>query len=60
MNEMKTNVQQLNAQGKYGKVVCHDPSLGLTTKARTWKGASRECSMGVTFTLLGMWESVRE
>jgi hypothetical protein len=22
---------------------CHDPSLGLKTKANAWKGASQEC-----------------
>jgi hypothetical protein len=28
--------------------LCHNPSLGLTTKARACKGASQEVSMGVT------------
>jgi len=27
---------------------CCDPSLGLATKARAWKGANRECNRGVT------------
>ncbi len=29
---------------------CHDPSFGLTTKARAWKGAGRKCNLGITFT----------
>ncbi len=28
--------------------LCHNPSLGLTTKARAYKGASQEGSPGVT------------
>lgn len=51
MNEMKTNIQKLNAPKKNGKVVCHDPNLGLTTKGRAWKGVGWECNLGVTFTL---------
>jgi hypothetical protein len=41
---------------------CHDPSLGLglTTKARAWKGVDWECNPRITFTLLGMWKSVRD
>ncbi len=38
---------------------CHDPNLGLTTKARAWKGASWGCNLGVTFTPR-LWESVKE
>jgi len=38
----------------------HNPSLGFVTKARACKGAGQECNMGVTFTLLGVRESVRE
>jgi hypothetical protein len=45
---------------KYGKVVCHDPSLGFVTKARAWKDARWECSLGVTFTLSRVWEGVKE
>ncbi len=39
---------------------CHDPSLRITTKAKIWKGASRECNPEITFVLLGVRESVRE
>jgi hypothetical protein len=39
---------------------CHDPSLGLMTKARAWKGVGWEFNLGITFTLLGMWESMKE
>jgi hypothetical protein len=39
---------------------CCNPSLGLATKARAWKGAGWKCNSGVTFTLLRLWESVRE
>jgi len=28
---------------------CRNPNLGLVTKARACKGASQECSLGVTF-----------
>jgi hypothetical protein len=35
-------------------LLCHDPNFGLATKARAWKGASRECNPGITFILLGM------
>jgi hypothetical protein len=42
------------------KLLCHNPNFGLATKARTWKGASRECNLGVTFMLLRVQESVRE
>jgi hypothetical protein len=30
------------------------------TKARAWKGVNQECNPKAVFTLLGMWESVRE
>jgi hypothetical protein len=33
---------------------CHNPNLGLVTKARTWKGAGQECNPRVTFTLIGV------
>jgi hypothetical protein len=36
------------------KETYHDPNLGLTTKARAWKGAGWECNSGVTFTLMGV------
>jgi hypothetical protein len=39
---------------KYGKVACHDPKHGFTTKARAWKDADRKYNLGVTFTFLGM------
>jgi hypothetical protein len=32
----------------------HDPNLGLATKAKAWKGAGRECNLGITFALLGV------
>jgi hypothetical protein len=35
----------------------HDPSLGLVTKAKAWKGACQKCNLGVTFALLGMWRN---
>jgi len=38
--------------------VCHSPSLGLATKAKTCKGASQEWSLGVAFHILrsvGEW-----
>jgi len=35
---------------------CHDPNLGLATKARAWKGASRGCNLGVAFTPM-LWEN---
>jgi len=31
---------------------CHDPSLKFATNAKAYKGATRECNMGVTFTFL--------
>jgi hypothetical protein len=40
--------------------LCHDLSLGLVTKARAWKGAGQKCNPGITFTLLGVRENVRE
>jgi hypothetical protein len=36
------------------KKACHDLSFGLTTKAKTCKGAGQECHLGITFTLLGV------
>jgi hypothetical protein len=30
-------------------MLCRNPSFEFTTKARAWKGASQELSMGVTF-----------
>ncbi len=39
---------------------CHNPSLGLVTKAKAWKGVNQKCNLGVKFTLLGMQKSVRE
>jgi hypothetical protein len=41
-------------------VHCHNPSLRFMTKVRAWKGVGRECNSGVTFTLRGVQESVRE
>jgi hypothetical protein len=38
----------------------HDLNLGLMTKARAWKNASRKCNRGITLTLSGVLESVRE
>ncbi len=35
---------------------CHNPGLGLATKARAWKGAGRKCNLGITFTHLGVRE----
>jgi len=35
--------------------VCHDLSLKLATKAKVWKGANRECNLGVSFAFLGVW-----
>jgi hypothetical protein len=39
---------------------CHDLNFGFVTKAKAWKGAGRECNLGVTFTFLGVRESERE
>jgi len=39
---------------------CPDPNFGLTTKARAWKGAGRECNLEVTFIVLGLWKNVRK
>jgi hypothetical protein len=42
---------------------CHNPSLGLTTKAKACKGMGQEWSRRVTFHDLesvGMWENVKE
>jgi hypothetical protein len=32
---------------------CRNPSLGFVTKARVYKGAGQEGSLGVTFHVLG-------
>jgi len=40
--------------------LCHNPSLGLTTKVRAWKGADQKCNLGVAFTLLRVWEDVKQ
>jgi hypothetical protein len=45
---------------KITNVHCHKLSLSFATKANAWKGASQECNPGVTFTFLGVWESVME
>jgi len=45
---------------KYGKVVCHNLSLGFMTKAKAWKDADWEYSLGITSTLLEVRESVKE
>jgi hypothetical protein len=34
-------------------IQCHNLSLGLMTKARAYEGAGQECSLGVTFHVLG-------
>jgi hypothetical protein len=39
---------------------CHDPSLGLVTKTRAWKGVGWNCNPRVTFTLMGMQKNVRD
>jgi hypothetical protein len=39
---------------------CHNLHFGLATKTRVWKGMDQECNLIITFTLLRMWESVRE
>ncbi len=31
---------------------CHNPSLALVIKAKTWKGAGQECNPRITFALL--------
>jgi len=41
-------------------IFCHNPSLGLATKARVCKGASQEGARESHFMLLGVQESVRE
>jgi len=38
----------------------HDHNLGLATKARAWKGVGQECNLRITFTLLGLWENVKD
>jgi hypothetical protein len=30
---------------------CHDPNLGLVTKAKAWEGAGQKCNLGITFAL---------
>ncbi len=40
--------------------MCHNPNLGLTTKARALKGAGQKCNPIVTFTFLIVLESVKE
>ncbi len=39
---------------------CHNPSLGLATKAKGWKVAGQEGDLGVTSHALGSAKSVRE
>jgi hypothetical protein len=39
---------------------CHNPSLGLVTKARAWKGVGQKCNLRITFTFLKVWENVRD
>jgi hypothetical protein len=39
-------------------VKCHDPSLGLTTKAKAWKSAYQECNSRIRFRLSRVWEGV--
>jgi hypothetical protein len=41
-------------------VWCHNPKLELVTKVKAWKGAYWECNPWITFTLLGVWKSVKE
>jgi hypothetical protein len=40
--------------------ICHNPNLGLTTKARAYKGVGQEWAHESHFMLPGMQESVRE
>jgi hypothetical protein len=35
------------------KITCHNPNLGLVTKAKAFKGASQEGSSGITFLVHG-------
>jgi hypothetical protein len=44
----------------FGHHFMSQPSLGLTIKAKAWKGVGRECNPRITFTLLGVQESVGE
>jgi hypothetical protein len=41
-------------------IKCRNLSLGLATKARTWKGAGQELAWESHFMLLGVQESVRD
>jgi len=43
--------------------MCHNPSLGLATKARACEGVGQKGSLGITFYApgsVGVWENVRE
>jgi hypothetical protein len=42
------------------KLACCNPNLGLVTKARACEGVNQEWNPGVSFQLLGVWESVRK
>ncbi len=44
----------------FADLVCYNPSLGLTTKARACKGAGQKKAQESHFILLGMQENVRE
>jgi hypothetical protein len=39
---------------------CYNSNFGLATKVRAWKSAGWKCNLGITFTLLGVLENVRE
>jgi hypothetical protein len=38
--------------------ICHDPNLGLATKAKAWKSAGQECNLKITFALPRVWVRV--
>jgi hypothetical protein len=35
--------------------ICHNPSFGLTTTTKGWKGVSQKCNLGIAFSLPGVW-----
>jgi hypothetical protein len=44
-------MRTLNSSSNEGE--CRNPSIGLTTKVRAYKGANQEWSLGITFHALG-------